>query len=151
MKSIMFVCTGNICRSPMAHGYMQKKVYDLKKENEYLISSCGTNANQGEKATYNAVKAMESYGVDLTKHRATPIESSNIENYDLVFALTESHKTIILKIYPSLKDKVFTLKEYIDNKQIYKNIDDPWGLDITVYNATAKDIVENVDKLIEII
>ena len=44
MKKIMFVCTGNICRSAMAHHYMQKKLYDLKRENEIVVSSCGTNA-----------------------------------------------------------------------------------------------------------
>lgn len=151
LKSIMFVCTGNICRSPMAHGYMQKRVYDLKKENEYMISSCGTNAIGGESATYNAIKAMQNYKVDISKHRATNIEDSNIENYDLIITLTENHKRIILDKYPSLINKTFTLKEYVNNKDKYKNIDDPWGLDINVYNSTAKEIVENVDKILEII
>lgn len=135
----------------MAHGYMQKKVYDLKKENEYMISSCGTNAINGESATYNAIKAMQKYGVDISKHRATHIEDSNIKDYDLIFTLTENHKRIILEKYPSLNNKVFTLKEYVNTKEKYKNIDDPWGLDINVYNSTAKEIVESVDKILEMI
>lgn len=145
----MFVCTGNICRSPMAHGYMQKKVKDLKKENEYIISSCGTHAVTGESATYNAVKAMQKYNVDISKHRATSIEDSDIQSYDLIFGLTENHKRLVLDKYPQLADKVFTLKEYVNNKEKYKNIDDPWGLDLTVYNSTAKEIVENIDKVLE--
>ena len=56
MKSIMFVCTGNICRSPMAHFYTQKKVKDLLKSEEYLISSCGTYAIDGQESTKNAKK-----------------------------------------------------------------------------------------------
>lgn len=135
----------------MAHGYMQKKVYDLKKENEYMISSCGTNAINGESATYNAINAMQKYGVDISKHRATHIEDSNIKDYDLIFTLTENHKRIILEKYPSLNNKVFTLKEYVNTKEKYKNIDDPWGLDINVYNSTAKEIVESVDKILEMI
>lgn len=147
----MFVCTGNICRSPMAHGYMQKRVKDLKKENEYIISSCGTNAIPGESATYNAIKSMQKYDVDISKHRATHIDDIDIKNYDLIFALTENHKKIIISKYPSLADKVFTLKEYVNSKEKYKNIDDPWGLDLSVYNATAKEIVENIDKVLEMI
>lgn len=135
----------------MAHGYMQKKVYDFKKENDYMISSCGTNAINGESATYNAIKAMQKYGVDISKHRATHIEDSNIKDYDLIFTLTENHKRIILEKYPSLNNKVFTLKEYVNTKEKYKNIDDPWGLDINVYNSTAKEIVESVDKILEMI
>jgi len=147
----MFICTGNICRSAMAQAYMQKKLYDLKKENEYIISSCGTNATQGQCATYNAIESMKKYDVDLTNHRATSIENSNILDYDLIIVLTYRHKTLVLQIYPSLNGKIFTLKEYVNDKEIYKDIDDPYGLDSTVYNATAKDIVENIDKLLEIV
>lgn len=151
MKSIMFVCTGNICRSPMAHMYMQKKIYEINRENEYIISSCGTNAGRGECATINAIKAMEEYGVDLKCHRSTPIEESNITDYDLVIALTDYHKRKIIEKYPLIEKKVFTLKEYVKNEDKYIDIDDPWGLDINVYIATAKEITENIDRLLEIL
>lgn len=133
----------------MAYGYMQKKIKDLKKENECIISSCGTHAVTGENATYNAVKSMQKYNVDISKHRATSIEDSDIQSCDLIFALTENHKRLILDKYPQLTDKVFTLKEYVNNKEKYKNIDDPWGLDLAVYNSTAKEIVGNIDKILE--
>lgn len=151
MKSIMFICTGNICRSPMAHAYMQKRLYDLNKQNEYIISSCGTNAIYGQCATDNAIESMKKYDIDLTRHRATSIEDSNILDYDIILVLTKNHKREVLQIYPSLNEKMFTLKEYVNNEEMYKDIDDPWGLDINVYNATAKDIVENIDKLIEML
>jgi len=151
LKSIMFICTGNICRSPMAHAYMQKRLYDLNKQNEYIISSCGTNAIYGQCATDNAIESMKKYDIDLTRHRATSIEDSNILDYDIILVLTKNHKREVLQIYPSLNEKMFTLKEYVNNEEMYKDIDDPWGLDINVYNATAKDIVENIDKLIEML
>ena len=56
MRGIMFVCTGNICRSAMAHHYCQKRVYDLKRENEIVVSSCGTSALNGDKSTQAAIK-----------------------------------------------------------------------------------------------
>jgi len=148
MIKIMFVCSGNICRSPMAHYYMQKRVKDLKLEEKFLISSCGTFAYQGEKSTQNAVVAMKDYQVDLENHRATNIFDTNIVEYDYIITLTMSHKTQIEYNFPKLKDKVFTLKEFADEKVMYKDIDDPWGLNLEVYKSCAKEIVENVDKLI---
>ena len=59
MKKIMFVCTGNICRSAMAHGYMQYKVNSGCDKDNFLISSCGTDAITGDKSTKNAILAME--------------------------------------------------------------------------------------------
>ena len=147
----MFICTGNICRSPMAHAYIQKRLYDLNKENEYIISSCGTNAIQGQSATDNAIKVMRKYDTDLTRHRATNIENSNILDYDLIIVLAHIHKSQIIQVYPTLENKIFTLKEYVNNEEKYRDIDDPWGLDINIYTATANDIVENIDKMLKIL
>lgn len=133
----------------MAHYYMQKKVYDLKKENEYYISSCGTNAQNGQNPTPNAVQAIKEYDVNMESHRATNIMDSDIANYDLVITLTRYHKDIILRSFPSLKGKVYMLLEYINPEQEYLDIDDPWGYDLNVYVDCAKQIVENVDKLLE--
>lgn len=151
MKRIMFVCTGNICRSPMAHYYMQKKLYDFKKENDYMVSSCGTHAITGENATDNAIRAMTKYNVDLTKHKATNIHDTDIENYDYIFTLTSHHKDIILQFYPALNYKVHTIKEFVYHDVKYKDIDDPWGLDLNVYIATAEDIVNSIDKMMDMI
>ena len=149
MKKIMFVCTGNICRSAMAHGYMQKKINDNYDNNNYLISSCGTYAITGDKSTNNAILAMKEYDVDLNNHRATNINDIDIENYDLVLCMTTTHKRTVQELYPKLKDKIYTLKEYVNNNIEYKDIDDPWGLNLEVYKSCAKEIVENVDKLIK--
>ncbi len=149
MIKIMFVCSGNICRSPMAHHYMQKKVKELNIENKFLISSCGIFAYSGEKATLNAIMAMKDYFVDLENHRATNIFDTNIIDYDYIITLTKLHKSQIECNFPKLKEKIYTLKEFANEKLVYKDIDDPWGLNIEVYKSCAKEIVENVDKLIE--
>ena len=149
MKKIMFVCSGNICRSPMAHVYMKKKVEELGFEDEIFVDSCGVFAYTGEKATDYAKEAIIEYGADLSNFEATNIKDTKIYEYDLVFGLTEKHKEIILSLYPMLEGKVFTLKEYADEKNKYIDIDDPWGLSLEVYKKCAKEIVENVDKIIK--
>ncbi len=152
MKGIMFVCTGNICRSAMAHHYCQKRVYDLKRENEIVVSSCGTSALNGDKSTQAAITVMKKYDVDLTNHRATSMFDIDLENYDLILCMTEQHKYNLLAFFPKLKDKVFTLKEYVLGKDIKNvDIDDPWGYGIEIYDACAKEIVYCVDKLLEMI
>ena len=152
MKGIMFVCTGNICRSAMAHHYCQKRVYDLKRENEIVVSYCGTSALNGDKSTQAAITVMKKYDVDLTNHRATSMFDIDLENYDLILCMTEQHKYNLLAFFPKLKDKVFTLKEYVLGKDIKNvDIDDPWGYGIEIYDACAKEIVYCVDKLLEMI
>ncbi len=150
MKKIMFVCTGNICRSAMAHHYMQKKLYDLHKENDIVVSSCGTSGMDGERATTNSIVVMKKYDVDLESHKATNMFSIDIENYDLILCMTEQHKFNVLVYFPNLKDKVFTLKEYVYGKDTDNlDIDDPWGYSVKIYDSCSKDIVECVDKLVE--
>ena len=152
MRGIMFVCTGNICRSAMAHHYCQKRVYDLKRENEIVVSSCGTSALNGDKSTQAAITVMKKYDVDLTNHRATSMFDIDLENYDLILCMTEQHKYNLLAFFPKLKDKVFTLKEYVLGNDIDNvDIDDPWGYGIEIYDACAKEIVYCVDKLLEMI
>lgn len=146
---ILFVCTGNICRSAMAHHYMQKRVKDLKIEDKYWIDSCGTYAVAGENATESNRKVMEKYGVDVTMHHATPMQEVDLESYDIILTFTKYHKQTVLQYKPQVKDKIFTLREYIHPTTLYQDIDDPWGFHITVYEACAKEIVEDVDQLIE--
>ena len=121
MKNIMFVCTGNICRSAMAHHYCQSKLYDLKRQNDIVVSSCGTSAVTGDISTKNAISVMKKYEVNLIPHRATSMFDIDVENYDLILCMTEQH---------------------ID-------IDDPWGYNLKIYDACAKEIVECVDRLLE--
>ena len=147
-KKIVFVCTGNICRSAMAHGYMQKRLKDIGKENEYIITSTGTNAYTGDRATKFATVAISKYGVELNYHRATHVEESDIREADLILCMTQSHKRRVLDRYPRLEKITYTLKEYTGEIE-YIDIDDPWGYNLEVYDSCAKEIVSYVDKLIE--
>ena len=150
MKKVMFVCTGNICRSAMAHHYLEKRVHDLSKENEIYVSSCGTSALEGDVSTPNAIEVMKKYGVDLRAHRAKDMFNADIETFDIILCMTQRHKYNLLAYFPKLKDKVFTLKEYVLGQDIKNvDIDDPWGYGIKIYEDCASQIVDCVDKLLE--
>ena len=146
---IMFVCTGNICRSAMAHWMLLKKIEDKKIQN-VEVYSCGIYAENGDIPTYEAKRVMEEYGVNLSKHRATNIQNSNIEDMDLILCATSSHNIAVIDLYPELKEKVFTMKEYVNyNREFHSPVDikDPWGYDIDTYSSCAAEIDECLELL----
>ena len=107
---IMFICTGNICRSAMGHAMLEQKT---KKQNKNIeVYSCGVFAENGAKSTYEAIEVMDEYGINLKNHRATNIRNSKIEDMDIILCATTNHKNNVIAMYPSLKEKVFTMKEY---------------------------------------
>ena len=107
---IMFICTGNICRSAMAHVMLEDKA---KKQNKNIqVFSCGVYAQNGDISTEEAIETMEEYQIDLKKHRATNIRSSKIEDMDIILCATTAHKNNVINMYPKLEKKVFTMKEY---------------------------------------
>jgi len=150
--NIMFICTGNICRSAMAHHLLEKRLKDLKIQG-VKVYSCGVDANSGEKSTWEAKYVMKNlYDVDLEKHKATNITNSNIENMDLILCATKSHKKEVLRLYPRLEGKVYTMKEYVkyDKPNHDKiDIDDPWGYSKEVYIDCSKEISECIELLLK--
>lgn len=147
MKKIMFICTGNICRSAMADALMKKLAKDSNKDIE--VYSCGIFAEDGDMPTFNAVEAIKEYDVDLKLHRATNIRNSRIEDMDIILCATVLHKNNVINMYPNLKDKIFTIKEYADYDKNDLDIPDPWGYDIETYRFCASTISKCLNKIID--
>ena len=147
---IMFICTGNICRSAMSEWLLRNKVEE-KNRKDIEVYSCGIYAENGDVPTYEAKRGMkEEYGIDMSKHRATNIRNSKIKEMDLILCATSSHKIAVLDMYPELNGKVFTMKEYVNYEREYHdsiNIKDPWGYDIETYRACVAEIEECIDLL----
>ena len=144
--NIMFICTGNICRSAMAHWMLQKRAKEQNKD--IKVYSCGVYAENGDTPTKEAIEVMKEYNVDLTKHKATNIKNSNIEEMDVILCATLNHKNMVISMYPELKDKVFTMKEYAGFPSNDLNISDPWSYGIDVYKNCAKEINQCIDKIL---
>ncbi len=142
---ILFVCTGNTCRSPMAENLFRTMIKTEKLDIDE-ISSAGINAIPDQYASENAEEVMHEKGIDIEPHRSQMLTIKLTEEYDLILTMTNSHKESILSTAPWLDRKAFTLKEYVG---LTGDISDPFGGSIEVYRDSLNDIEDSLKKLIE--
>ena len=145
---VMFICTGNICRSAMAHLMLEKRAKEEGRE-DIEVYSCGVYAENGDVPTYEGVQVMKEYGIDISKHRATNIRNSNIKDMDVILCATRRHKDAVIYMYPELKDKIYTMKEYAGYDRNNLDIPDPWGYGIETYRNCVKEIENCIEKYLE--
>lgn len=149
ITKIMFICTGNTCRSAMAEGLLKKLLKD-RGINNVEVYSAGLHASTGEYATDEAIKVMkEEYDVNILMHQSTNVKNSNIKDMDLILCATHAHLTTLEYMYPELDHKIFTIKEYAYGPEVEnKDIEDPWGYPVEVYKKCAKEIHDALEKVI---
>ena len=112
------------------------------------VHSCGTYAEDGDRSTNEAIEVMKNeYGIDMSKHIATNIANSDIKDCDLILCATNNHKNMVIQLFPELRDRTFTIKEYAGQTRSM-DISDPWGYGIMVYRKCANEINELLNIII---
>ena len=136
--TMLLVCTGNTCRSPMAEGIARQAlaeqrsvaVKDLESTGVRVLSA-GICANQGQPASTEAVAAMQKMGIDLTRHRARQLTPQMLREADVIYCMTEAHQQAVLSSSAVARDKTFLLDQNGD-------IEDPIGAGPTTYQRCAE-------------
>lgn len=127
--NILTVCTGNICRSPMAEGILKKV---LENDQRTKISSAGTHALDGNSASEFAVIAALENGIDISGHCARKLDIGNINVSSIIFCMENSHVESVLSLVPAQHRRVFNLADFSDNRRV-KEIPDPYGCSLREY------------------
>ncbi len=129
---ILFVCSGNSCRSPMAEGIIKTML-----NTEYVdIRSAGTSAIDGLPASINAQTVVKEFGGDISSHKTKYLTRELVEQADLILVMEYKHYETVLELMHDAAVKTFLLKEY-KRRTKYNQISDPVGKDIDVYRDTA--------------
>lgn len=141
MKRILFVCTGNTCRSPMAMGIANFLFAENNLDIVALSAGIMTNKAPVSKHSQDILKE---FNVDLSSYMSTQIDPELVAECDLVLTMTNSHKNLIY----NMGNNIHTLKEYVGNTESV-DIIDPFGGDFKAYKSCFNEIIACVDLLIE--
>src|ERR1051325_3182187 len=139
MKNILFVCTGNVCRSPMAEGIFGLAV---QGRGEYRVFSAGLGAAEGQPPSPYAVEAVQELGIDISAHRSQMLTPDLVAQADFIFGMTHSHVDTVMLLYPHAAEKTFLLREFDETLDFFeKDISDPIGGSYEVY-LNCRDQIE---------
>jgi protein-tyrosine-phosphatase len=172
MLEILMVCTGNICRSPMAMALMRHAL-EARRCTDVEVTSAGTAALADGPASGRAVEALRAVGVDLTPHRSRPVTASELRRANLIVAMTSEHVHEVTEEAPEVAGKVVLLKALAEmdvqpqspdasrhdrleallsaarpEARPALDVADPYGASARAYTATAGEIAQAVDVLV---
>lgn len=124
MPRILFVCTGNICRSPMAEALLRRR---LEGEGfvDWTVESAGTWTNDANPASLYAVQLMGAQGYDLSSHRSQRVNRERLEAADLILVMTLHHAEALRLEFPAVSERLFLLSEMEHGHRV--DVDDPYG------------------------
>jgi len=149
-KRIIFVCTGNSCRSVMAKGLFEKKVRE-KSRNDIEVTSAGIAAPMGLQASMETQRLLRDEGIDASGHRAQRTTADMLKRCDLILVMQRFQEEALLKNYSFLKGRVFLLKEFSKFDQDKLEVEDPIGKGMEVYKKCFSTIKVAVERLIDLV
>ncbi len=146
MKKILFVCTANICRSPMAEAMFN--VFAEDRGLGFRAQSAGVAALRDELMAPSASAALEELGVYAEGHSARQVNAEMLEEADLVLAMTPRHVAELRRVFGD-SFEIHTLMSYVKGVSSDEGVPDPYGSTMTAYRASARQLLECVDVLLD--
>jgi protein-tyrosine-phosphatase len=148
ISNILFVCIGNICRSPFAQGLFTKQMR-IEGDKGFHAESAGLLALPGNSATFLAQKVAGQHSVDLAGHKAKCLSQELVDWAELILVMEKSHKDELLVDFPEAKGKTFLIRHFARYGSRSRGIADPYGLQYDAYRFCYLDIEDAVSGLVD--
>ena len=128
--SLLFVCLGNICRSPIAEGVFSHLLQEAGLEDRFICDSCGTSAHhKGSAPHLESQRVARQHGIDISKQQSRPVTKSDFSKFDLLVAMDRSNRYDLERLSPESAGKIICLREFEDGlvpKSDYLDVPDPY-------------------------
>ncbi len=144
---VVFVCTGNICRSAMAEALARQMCKEDRPEIEF--SSMGTDALVGEPADDKAIQVLAELGIDLSRHRARYLVAQELSDAELILCMDRYHLTFINAMFPQLAYKTFLLNDYPEKRWFRHSIADPYKRSLGKFRKSRDTIKLALERLLK--
>jgi len=150
MLNIVFVCTGNICRSPMAEGYLRHKWQEMGR-GDLNVSSMGIHGLDDSPATEYSQAVCKEHGVDISSHRSRSLVGDELQNADLIFCMEAAQKKFVQTFFPWHRDKVFLLAAWPEKETRKSFITDPMGASYEDYQRIFATIRSHIERTLPLL
>lgn len=153
-SNIVFVCTGNTCRSCMAEGIFRAFSQQESTLKGMPVSSRGIQAFEGDSASDHSIAALKKlWDIDISIHRAKLLRSGDVRDASLILTMTRQHRDFLKSRHPDKNSAIFTLKEYaypnLTKDSSALDITDPFGMPYQSYETCAKEIFDSVQEVVK--
>lgn len=151
IDSILFICTGNSCRSVIAEGLLRKRLYELGRD-AVDVRSAGVRALNGMTPTDETVTVMREEGVDVSDYKSKNVTADMIKKAGLILTMEPVHKDEIVRLVPSAGSKTYLLKEYENQSGINPkgfSVHDPIGQPVEEYRIIRNEIKSEMERFVK--
>ncbi len=146
MKHVLFICTGNVCRSPMAEGLLRHMAGDRVK-----VASAGLGAGHGQPPSAHAIEVLGKEGIDIADIRSQPVSAHLLQQADYIFTMTRDHLDMLLLLFPEMASKTRLLRFEEAAKGGRADVTDPIGGTRATYESCKADIQRAMSHVIPLV
>ncbi|MBI2375285.1 MAG: hypothetical protein HYV07_14920 [Deltaproteobacteria bacterium] len=139
MKRVMVICSGNICRSPMAAAMVEKSLRDAKVPS--VVISAGTLGINGQPAAANAITVMKQIGIDISSHRSQGVSAQMLTFADHLIVMEPIHEAFVRQKAPTVESRIQRMWDYAEPRGRLPLIPDPVGQELEAFAACRDELV----------